>query len=398
MISRRSLVYVGLNRWDTIWQRSHHLAQNLSQSFRVLYVDPVAYSIPGYLRNYLKGDRSRNLPPRLRSIHPNLTVFTPPPLLPFSLDNKLINYLDHNLLAHMVRRLLSQLDMPQPVLWLTFPVHFPLVGKLGEILVCYDCMDNYPAFYPPGTARARLAVQLEEKLLLSADLVITPALSLQNRLQEVHTNVHLVRNAVSRQFLTYQPGESGSPPADWPGEDGPVLGYMGTIARWLDFEAIIRISTRHPDWRIVFVGPAEIDLTAYRGLTNLHFLGPKSYDRLADYAARFDIGLIPFLMNELTLNVNPVKIYEYFALGKPVVATRLPELMPFSGVCYLTNSTAEFVQQVERAVEDLYLSSSVKQHEAQAQRRAIAQANTWNERTAEVLNILEAHLTSKQII
>jgi glycosyltransferase involved in cell wall biosynthesis len=293
----------------------------------------------------------------------------------------------------MVKPILRQLAMQHPILWLTYPAHVPLVGAFNEKLVCYDCMDNYPAFYHPNTARARLATSQEQRLLAGADCVTTTALSLHRRLSAQHPHVYIVRNAVGEEFLAHS-GSRSTPPPDWPPGDGPVIGYMGAIAPWLDFEAVTQLAIRHPNWRIVFIGPSEIDLSSYNRLTNVHFLGPKPYDELIGYVAQFDIGLIPFVKNELTVNVNPVKIYEYFALGKPVVATSLPELWPFSQLCYLADNAAEFAQQVERAVEDLKAANP----EAAARRRALAQANTWIARTAKIINILESRLAVKQTI
>lgn len=390
--NQRDLVYISFNRWDTIQQRSHHLARRLSQHFRVLYVDPVAYSILGYIRHRLAGQRFRNLRPVLRSISPTLTVFSPPPLLPFSMDSELVNRLDHLLLARMVRRLLRQLKLQQPILWLTFPTHLPLVGALGESLVCYDCMDNYPAFYPPGSRRARLTGRLEQQLVARSDLITATALTLQQRLQAEHAHVYLVRNAVSEQFLACQ--ERRPEPPDWLAGRGPVLGYIGSIAAWLDFEAIRQVAERHPDWRLVFIGPVEAGWFGAKAPANLHFLGPKPYQELPAYVALFDVGLIPFCLTELTRDVNPVKLYEYFALGKPVVAARLPELVPYDGLCYLAGNSAEFVQQAEIAVADL--QDPARQRQDAARRQALARANTWDERVAEITELLARHLAARQ--
>lgn len=386
MAARRSLVYVGFNRWDTIWQRSHHLAQELSRFYRVLYVDPVAYSLPGYIRRFLQTDCSQNLLPKVDSVNNSLTVFSPPPLLPFSLDNERINYFNHAGLAWMLKNVLRRLGMEAPILWITYPTQIVLVDALAGQLICYDCMDNYAAFYAPNSARARLANKLEMELLSRSNLVLATSASLQNRLEVYCSPVHLIRNAVSDHFLTYS-GQEQKPLPDWPAGYGPVIGYMGTISAWLDFEAILSLAARHPHWRLVFVGPTEISLSSIEFPPNVFFLGSKTYDVLVAYVARFDVALIPFKVNELTLNVNPVKIYEYFALGKSVVATALPELLPFSEICYLANGTEAFIRQVEIAVAEL--DSEV--HALLVQKRqAVAQQNTWSHRAAEVISLIEA--------
>ncbi len=70
----KSLLFLSMVRWETIWQRPQHLAIELSKYFRIFYVDPVAYSFYGAVRNHLRGDRTRNFRPQLREINNNLVV------------------------------------------------------------------------------------------------------------------------------------------------------------------------------------------------------------------------------------------------------------------------------------------------------------------------------------
>ena len=127
---------------------------------------------------------------------------------------------------------------------------------------------------------------------------------------------------------------AGVPPADDPelaallAEGRPIAGYYGALARWLDYELLYRAACLRPDWRFVLIGPSLDE--SFRGrplfeLPNVAWLGPRPYRLLPGYLAAFDVALIPFVRDEVTRAVSPLKLYEYLAGGKPVVATAIPE-------------------------------------------------------------------------
>lgn len=381
-----------LRRWDSIRQRPQQLASELSRSFRVLYVDPAAYSVPGYIRRRIRGGDGESLRPTVRPISDMLAVFTPPPLLPFSQESLLVNRVTHHLLAAMVQRQLSVLDMTRPIAWLTHPTHLPLLERLGCSLICYDCMDRYADFFPDGSARKRMVMRLEGELIRCADLVVASAERLQARLQQVRPDVFLVRNAVGREFLDYQADRSIPASPGWPAGDGPVIGYVGTISHWIEFDAIERMADRHPEWRLVIIGPVRVDPAILPRRPNIHWLGPRQHDQLPAYVARFDVGLIPFRLSDLTREVNPVKLYEYFALGKPVVATPLPELLPFEDLCYLAEGAKGLIEKTEIAVQEMTGPDRRRLEDA---RREIARENTWAVRATQIGHLLQLYGAGK---
>ncbi len=108
-----------------------------------------------------------------------------------------------------------------------------------------------------------------------------------------------------------------------------------------------------PDYEFVLIGQVhEVDATQLRVLENVHLLGEKHYRELPGYLQDFDVCLIPFRINTLTRAVDPVKLYEYLSQGKPVVATRLPELVPLEELLYLTEGVDDFVSCLDRAISE----------------------------------------------
>ena len=94
------------------------------------------------------------------------------------------------------------------------------------------------------------------------------------------------------------------------------------------------------------MGDSTVDLSPYRSIQNIHFLGRKPYADLPAYCRQFDVGLIPFKVNELTRAVNPIKLREYLAAGLPVVSTPLPEVRLYERLANLADGPDAFVQRI----------------------------------------------------
>src|SRR5205814_7244097 len=104
-----------------------------------------------------------------------------------------------------------------------------------------------------------------------------------------------------------------TPPADAAGLTSPVIGFFGLIAEWIDIALVRAAARRRPDWTFVFVGKSTVDVAPLRELPNVRLLGQKPYETLPAYCRAFDVGLIPFRIDELTLKANPLKLREYLA-------------------------------------------------------------------------------------
>ena len=375
-----AVLYFGVNPWDSLLQRPQHLARGLSRRRRVLYVDPTAFSVLTKLASALKKEGGRRgWLPRLRRLSDSLHVFTPPPLFPFSLWSGTATFLNARLAAGMLTAVLTRLDFHPRILWISSPQHHLLPDLMPADLVCYDCLDNFAAFYPDR--RGKLLAAQENAMLDKAQVVFATDGSLEARCRGRCTQVHLLPNAVDTGFLK-------SPALPCPRElsslPGPVIGYVGTISHWVDLGLIRALAASRPGWSFVLVGPAD-NRAIPSGLPNLHFLGEKRHEELPAYLDRMDVCLIPFVPGELTHSVNPVKLYEYLARGKPVVATETRALRPFAGLCSLATGPGGFLAAIESALSQTGRAKT----RVRRQRIAFAAENTWDHRVREVEKILE---------
>lgn len=379
MLENADILFLGANAWDTIVQRPQHLARGLAERNRVLYVDPGTYSLLTHLRPAARSALgNRPTRPALRRLSGSLRVYTPPPLLPFSLRSPAVQDWNARILERLLARVLRSLRFRPALLWASSPPWWPLVRRFPDVPLCYDCLDSFPAFYPDR--RGVLLARQEERLLERARAVLAAEGQLAERCADRNPNVHRVPNAADPAFLDPAPTPC---PADLAGLPPPRVGYVGALAHWVDFGLIRFLAEARPAWSFVLVGPGEGG-RELAGLRNVHRLGPRPHRALPAYLDRFDACLIPFRDLPLTRTVDPVKLYEYLARGKPVAALRTPALEAFSSVCALASDRRGFLDALDRALEE----SGGERERRVRDRVALAAANTWPVRTEQVLRIL----------
>src|SRR5262249_18718828 len=138
------------------------------------------------------------------------------------------------------------------------------------------------------------------------------------------------------------------------------------------------------------IGREQVDLTPYRGLANVHFLGRRDHDELPAYCKGFDVAMIPRKVNELMQHVNPIKLREYLAAGLPVVSTPSAELRLFEEGVYLAEDAPEFVRAIERALHE--------DNDATRRRRSAAvRLESWDAKIEEISDEVETMLRERRM-
>ena len=163
----------------------------------------------------------------------------------------------------------------------------------------------------------------------------------------------------------------------------PVLTYMGGMGVWFDHELVAAVAEELRDWDILLIGPTYFGEAEKQrlALPNIQFTGLLPYESLPEILAGSDVGMIPFGISQLVNGFSPLKLYEYLAAGLPVVATPMPEVLPFvePGVVACTDDPRRFAQ----AARELLAG-------AQSRRcQQVAEQHSWRSRFAKALaNIL----------
>jgi len=377
------LVCLAPNRWDGPRQRTQHLAAGLARTRPVVFVEPAAYSLPGILRRRLNGERTGPLFGRVRQITDNLQVYTPPPTLPGSLHLRSINSLVHSVAWRDLRQTVRAVDFASVDVLVSWPPAFDLARRLRPHRLIYDCLDLFPAF--EEGRRRRLLTCLETDLARAASVVVVTSRDLERRWSGRHRRVVRIPNGVD--FIVFGPrADPVTIPLDIARLPRPRLGFIGTIGPWVDLPLLRHLARQRPDCSIALIGPVERRIARSSEPMNLHLLGERAYSSLPAYLAGMDVLLIPFRMMELTRAVNPIKLYEYCASGKPIVAAPLEEVMAAEGVCYIGDGPGPFL----KAVDEALLEAERPDPARVAARRAVALASGWDKRVAALAESLDA--------
>ncbi len=231
--------------------------------------------------------------------------------------------------------------------------------------VVYDCMDEWDNF--PGMAPKLLSE--EQKLIRKADVLVVSGQQLWDKHSPLNANSVLARNATNFDHF------HDAPPNELLSDvEGPVIGYFGAIAEWFDLDLVAELAASRPGWTFVLIGGIfSVDVRGLEAMPNVRVLGQKPYELMPAYLRRFDACIIPFQVNAITEATDPVKFYEYLSQGKPVVATRMPELYPYREFLYVADDSRDFLGKLELALEerDPMLAEN---------RIELARQNTWKNR------------------
>ena len=373
----KHILYLMHIPWGWIKQRPHFLAEHLAKH----------YIIDVYYRK--ANTVAKNSMLTKKSCVPHLSIngfnelpFRKIPILKY-LNLKWINVL----IAKWQIPNLAQYDY----IWVTSPIQY-LTFKplLCEQKVIYDCMDDIIEF-PSVKGNRRLASELleyEKNLLMSADYVVVSSEYLKNRILNradiERKNVIVVNNAIQLpQSLNYSaiPKEIEDKICYIRSLTCPFL-YIGMISPWFDFDAITQALDKYPTLNIVLIGPCEVELPKN---SRIHYLGIVERKYIFPLMKVAHALIMPFKLNDLIYAVNPVKLYEYIYVGKPVISIRYGETEKFSDYVHLYGNMDEWLDLVGDILEEPQIYTKEEK-----EIRCFIENNTWDARSKQIMQMLQS--------
>ena len=350
------LVFYPMTDWHERNQRSRQLALAFGElGYRCIYLSP-------HLGREFERSPLFDRSPRLSQLAPNvfeLHVRLPrEPVYHFRMlrqeeEAQLVDVL-RNLLPEKCRGVMQIVSLP---VWMGVA---RALREAGNFPVIYDCHDFLSGF---GNISSGI-LAAEADALRDADLVLFSALQLEQAHPGVRSSM-LLRNGVDAAHF-----EDARAPGDRP----PAAGYVGALEEWFDIDCLEHAARANPEYRFMLVGRVDhAPIERLASLPNIEFAGEISYDRLPAMCASFQVGLIPFRINALTLATNPIKLYEYFSCGMPVVSTALPEVERMGDLAYIARTPVEFAAAVRQAMQE-------NDADRQKRRLAIAVQESWMDR------------------
>lgn len=352
--ANRIVVFLPSIGWsNSLVQRPHHLASELARQGFLVFFD-----CSGSLVDHFAG---------FVQIRKNLWTYNGP--------KGVLDTLEH------------------PILW-ALSYNVTLTDRWENRTIVYDWIDDLSVFpYKQSWLKEN-----HERMLDSADLVLCVAGNLLNQARERRPDALSVQNGV--EYARF------SAPASSIGldfrfkemvDDGrPIVGYYGAVASWFDVDLLTEVAELRPDWSFVIIGHKLPDAPSLKRLeekSNVLILQAQEYESLPNYLAQFAVATIPFKINRITEATSPLKLYEYFAAGKPVISTPMPECQSYEEVLIVRDA-----QEFSRALD--VAGERSRDPKARERLLSLGRENSWTIRVQKVVAALskrtERHSTEHQ--
>lgn len=390
------LVCIAFPAWEGNYVKSTvELMKRMANHHRILYVD-YQYTYKDLVWSLLKkgnapARRMLGLTSRLREIPietgGSVFVLTPPPVLPvnFLRNSRMydrLQQLNSWLIRSSIRKATKQLKFSNPTVVNAFNPFFGnyLLGKLGERHTVYYCYDEISECAWARNHGARV----ERDFLQKVDATITSSVGLFESKKLLTKRSFLVQNGVD-----YLPFSTGYVDILTKEKAEKVIGYIGTLDSRIDYELLEAIARSFIDVRLMLIGRVVADKSSVmediekiKALPNVSFVGAQPPSALPGWLQRFHVGIIPFVKNQQTAAIYPMKINEYLAAGLPVVSTDFAPLTDFESIITIATNRPDFIDAIQADFD----TDSV---ESQQRRQAVAKSNSWECRALEFERVLE---------
>jgi glycosyltransferase involved in cell wall biosynthesis len=289
-------------------------------------------------------------------------------------------------IGRQLRRLLPNLE--EAVAWVRWPTPEVVAALEADrpAFVIYECVDPYEVSPGVRGTWAPIFAEAERRLIAMADLVVTPAEALGDRLRESASRVVVIPHGVDTELFSIREQR--------PERSGIEIGFAGTLDYRLDTEALIALATADPSWRLRLVGPVHegFEPGVFERFPNVTVEGPVPHELVGEIVAGFDVGILPYVLEAphyLYEYTDPIKASELLAAGRPIVARRNRALDRLASGIYFADSPSEFVAQVRRALAEDGSERS------RARRALIATDGTWEARLRQLVDVVD-ELTAPQ--
>ena len=263
--------------------------------------------------------------------------------------------LNHRLLSRAVHKALRHVARDkQPILVSTSPTIPGLFRDSAFRRTVYYCVDDFTQWH---CIDGRAVQRLEQETLGACDLMVATSTSILEKRSSFVAASTLLTHGVDLTHFSRAVRDLSSPLAALP---GPLVGMFGVFDQRVDGDALKAAALLSPQATFVILGPVvDRDPGELRDVPNLRFLGTVPYSDLPGHVGHFDLCILPYKVDESTRSINPLKLKEYLATGKPVIVSPLPEALRLAE--YLTLAgPEEFPQAVAAALAAIESASAAK--------------------------------------
>lgn len=393
MIAGRSIICFGGEDW---WYHHPHSKNHLMRRFaragnKVIFVNSISMGLApiksGDLLPRVKR-KLRSYAKLARTTEEGITVVSPA-VVPF-FASRAARAANRRLLTTQIEGLARRRGLSNPILWIAIPTAVEVVGRLNERLVIYQVSDKYDANRMDHATDPALIRALHERAIDAAALIFYSSRKLLAEATRGCERSYLLEQAVDFEHWARISDGKLQVAEEVQKIPRPRLGYFGAIEPWLiDQELVKKASRERPEWNWIFIGNRSRGLEI-EDLPKVHFLPPVRYEDLPNYAAGFDVCVLPWDTEvPFTSYGSAIKVREYLASGKPVVISPLPEYESMSNVLRIAHSHEQFFDLVDEALRE-------RGTELAHARQHAVRDGTWDARAEWVSDLIEQTLAAKK--
>lgn len=340
--------------WGEHPSSCQHLFRHIAKDNPTVWVNTVGMRVPQLtladgkkalrkVRKMLLGERMGAPVVRNHEAVLKLTVCQPP-MFPFSRPAA-CRVVNKALVVHAVRRNLKKMALKRPILMTTVPNACDYIGAFDERAVIYYCVDDFAEW--PGH-EYRIVREMEAELIHNADILVATSEKLRDRLFREGKPTYLLSHGVdfehfARHDLEEHPALTNIP--------RPRVGYFGLFDERSDQRLLAELAKKLPQISFVITGRVEVETSRLNAIPNVYFTGAVAYEDLPSIAAGWAACVLPYVQNKLTDAINPLKLKEYLATGRPVVSTPIPEAVRFAPYVTCCKTIEEWRQTLCSAID-----------------------------------------------
>jgi hypothetical protein len=372
MIHDKTIVFLSTMRYHELPTRKQRIAKFLSESNRVLYIEPPST----YLSAFVHGENQPR--PTVTSVSSTLMLASLPTIFPLGLRYQWIHKMNEKKISQFIHQILLKNDVNPDILWF-YLVDYPALSlQYSNALTVYDCVDDHSAY--PGLRSPVFMNRLEKQLVASSDVVFATTEALQRKLHSFGKDAILVPNGVD--YPLYQSWNQQIPEA-LQKLPRPIIGYVGALKEWFDVAFVLRLAKVFPSCSFVLAGPCSPAFaSSFSNHPRILLPGAIQTEDVPSWIGSFDVCLIPFLQNNLTLHISPLKFFEYCAMGKPCITIPIHQLEKYNDVVYTYRSHEEGIEKLKQALQE-------KDPMLQEKRISIAKEASWEKKFSFMFDKIE---------
>lgn len=352
--------------WGKHPSTTQHLAKHFPSTDKIIWVESLGMRAPrltqGDLRRIMdKASEMLELGRRSEDAQhtrpPHHISVLKPRVLPWHSSPAVASF-NRQLLAAQLGQEVSRRGMRDVRVITANPIAYHYIDPLKTCRIGYLKLDDYSRL--PGVD-AHMVAPMEHTITRHADVVFATA---KNLLPDEHL-------CQRRVYLPQGVDVAHFEPVSRLTSDEKVLGFFGLIAEWMDFDLIASVARARPDWTLELLGPVRSMPYGLLDAPNITWRPGVAYERLPEAITHWSAAWIPFLVNDLTLAVNPLKLREYLAAGLPTACTPLPEA---------TNPSVAFIRDAEDVSAWLDAEASSDSRHTRSARHDAVLDDSWTKR------------------